>query len=31
VRMARETGLAAPVSATLYAAVKPYLAGAARA
>lgn len=31
VRMARESGLAAPVSATLYAAVKPYLSGSVRA
>ncbi len=29
-RMAKEAGLAAPVNATLYAAVKPYCAGAAR-
>jgi 2-dehydropantoate 2-reductase len=29
-RMAKESGLAAPVNATLYAAVKPYCAGAAR-
>jgi 2-dehydropantoate 2-reductase len=29
-RMATEAGLAAPVSATLYAAVKPYCAGASR-
>jgi 2-dehydropantoate 2-reductase len=28
VRMAREAGLAAPVNATIYAALKPYLAGA---
>jgi len=29
-RMAKETGLSAPVNATLYAAVKPYCAGVAR-
>jgi len=30
-RMAREAGLAAPVNATIYAALKPYLDGAPKA